>query len=168
MGVFGHFKKSEPELSNIEKRLNQMWALWAEGHADSSWRKLMTYQGEINNGGHDRYFLNTGNTGDLQKEMAILETVLPEKLQSNLRKAYAAYRALSEKESDGWAQAILEQCDVVKQHHTLMQILMGLLNTGFKLLAAEEAQPLVEMLDIFGMRDGLRRPMLMIKAFAGK
>lgn len=54
----------------------------------------MTYQGEINNGGHDQYFLNTGNKGDLQKKMAILETVLPEKLQSNLRKAYAAYRAL--------------------------------------------------------------------------
>ena len=95
MGVFGHFKKSEPELSNEEKRLNQMWALWAESHADFPWRDLMTYQGEINKGGHDRYFLNTGNTGDLQKEMVILETVLPEKLQSNLRKAYAAYRALS-------------------------------------------------------------------------
>lgn len=114
MGVFGHFKKSEPELSNKEKRLSQMWALWAEGHADLPWRELMTYQGEINNGGHDQYFLNTGNTGDLQKKMAILETVLPEKLQSNFRKAYAAYRALSEKESDGRAQAILEQCDVVK------------------------------------------------------
>ena len=146
-----------------------MWVLWAEGHADSSWRELMTYQGEINNGGHDQYFLNTGNTGDLQKKMAILETVLPEKLQSNLRKAYAAYRALSEKEPDEKTQAILEQCDVVKQHHTLMQILMGLLNTGFKLLAAEEAQSPVEMLDIFGMRDELRRPMLLlIKAFAGK
>lgn len=113
MGVFGHFKKSEPELSDEEKRLNQMWVLWAEGHADSSWRELMTYQGEINNGGHDQYFLNTGNTGDLQKKMAILETVLPEKLQSNLRKAYAAYRALSEKESDEKTQAILEQCDEV-------------------------------------------------------
>ena len=129
----------------------------------------MTYQGEINKGGHDRYFLNTGNTGDLQKKMAILETVLPEKLQSNLRKAYAAYRALSEKEPDGRAQAILEQCDVVKQHHTLMQILMGLLNTGFKLLAAEEAQSPAEMLDISGMGDELRRLMLLlIKAFAGK
>lgn len=42
-------------------------------------------------------------------------------------------------------------CNVVKQHHTLMQILMGLLNTGFKLLAAEEAQSPVEMLDIPGM-----------------
>lgn len=78
MGVFGHFKKSKPELSDEEKRLNQMWALWAEGHADSPWRELMTYQGEVNKDGHDQYFLNTGNTGDLQKKMAILETVLPE------------------------------------------------------------------------------------------
>ena len=55
-------------------------------------------------------------------------------------------------------------CDVVKQHHTLMQILMGLLNTGFKLLTVEEAQS-----PISGMRDELRRPMLLlIKAVAGK
>ena len=60
-------------------------------------------------------------------------------------------------------------CDGVKQHHTLTQILMGLLNTVFKLLTVEEAQSPVEMLDISGMRDELRRPMLlMIKAFAGK
>ena len=78
MGVFGHFKKGKPELSDEEIRLNQMWALWAEGHADSPWRELTTYQGEVNKGGHDQYFLNTGNTGDLQKKMAILETVLPE------------------------------------------------------------------------------------------
>ena len=71
----------------------------------------MTYQGEVNNGGHDQYFLNTENAGDLQKEMAILETVLPENLQSNLQKAYAAYRALNEKASDEKAQAVLEQCD---------------------------------------------------------
>lgn len=111
MGIFGLFKKRKPELSDEEKRLNQMWALWAEGRADSPWRELMTYQGEVNNGGHDQYFLNTENTGDLQKEMAILETVLPEKLQSNLQKAYTAYRALSEKASDEKAQAALEQCD---------------------------------------------------------
>ena len=53
-------------------------------------------------------------------------------------------------------------CDVVKQHHTLMQILMGLLNIVFKLLTAE-------MLDISGVGDELRRLMLLlIKAVAGK
>ena len=58
--------------------------------------------------------------------------------------------------------------DVVKQHHTLTQILMGLLNTGFKLLTVEEAQSPAEMLGISGMRDELRRSMLLIKAVAGK
>ena len=62
-----------------------------------------------------------------------------------------------------------QDCDVVKQHHTLTQILMGLLNTGFKLLTVEEAQSPAEMLGIPGMRDELRRPMLLlIKAVAGK
>ena len=57
----------------------------------------------------------------------------------------------------------------MKQHHTLTQILMGLLNTGFKLLTVEKAQSPAEMLDIPGMRDELRRPMLLlIKAGAGK
>lgn len=58
-------------------------------------------------------------------------------------------------------------CKVEKQHHTLTQILMGLLNNGFELLAVEEAEPSKEMLDIPGMRDELRRPMmLLVKAKA--
>lgn len=60
-------------------------------------------------------------------------------------------------------------CDVVKQHHTLTQILMGLLNNGFKLEAVEEAKPPKEMMDIPGMKDELRRPMmLLVKAVVKK
>lgn len=60
-------------------------------------------------------------------------------------------------------------CDVMKQHHTLTQILMGLLNQGFALAAVEEAQPPKAMLDIPGMADELRRPMmLLVKAIAQK
>lgn len=56
-------------------------------------------------------------------------------------------------------------CDVTKQHHTLTQILMGLLNNGFSLEIVEEAEPLKEMMYIPGMKDELRRPMmLLIKA----
>ncbi len=47
-------------------------------------------------------------------------------------------------------------CDVVKQHHTLTQILMGLLKNGFELKAVEEAQPPEEM------KDELRRPMMLL------
>ena len=58
-------------------------------------------------------------------------------------------------------------CDVAKQHHTLTQIVMGLLDAGFEIQALEEAMPPEEMMDIPGMEDELRRPMmLLIKAMA--
>lgn len=60
-------------------------------------------------------------------------------------------------------------CDVIKQHHTLTQIIMGLLNNGFKIEAVEEAEPPEDMMDIPGMKDELRRPMmLLVKARAKK
>lgn len=60
-------------------------------------------------------------------------------------------------------------CEVVKQHHTLTQILMGLLNSGFNLKAVQEAQPSKEMMSLPGMKDELRRPMmLLVKAAAEK
>lgn len=53
-------------------------------------------------------------------------------------------------------------CSVTKQHHTLTQILMGLLNSGFELQAVEEARPSEEMMDLPGMKDELRRPMMLL------
>lgn len=53
-------------------------------------------------------------------------------------------------------------CRVVKQHHTLTQILNGLLQCGFTLTAVEEAQPPEDMLDQPGMADELRRPMMLL------
>ena len=53
-------------------------------------------------------------------------------------------------------------CEVTKQHHTLTQILMGLLRQGFVLQAVEEAQPPQEMLDEPGMADEMRRPMMLL------
>lgn len=59
-------------------------------------------------------------------------------------------------------------CDVVKYHHTLTQILMGLLNSGFSLQAVEEVQPPQEMMNIPGMKDELRRPMMLLVKAAKK
>ena len=53
-------------------------------------------------------------------------------------------------------------CDVVKQHHTLTQILMGLLHHGFELKAVIEAEPSEELMEIPGMKDELRRPMMLL------
>lgn len=71
-----------------------MWELWGEGKADSPYAEVLTYQSEINNGGHDQYFFNIENTGDLKKELAVLNSVLPELLKKNLNAAYKAYVAL--------------------------------------------------------------------------
>lgn len=60
-------------------------------------------------------------------------------------------------------------CKVIKYHHSLTQILMGLLENGFAIQAVEEAMPPKEMLDLPGMKDELRRPMmLLVKAQAKK
>ena len=53
-------------------------------------------------------------------------------------------------------------CDVVKYHHTLTQILGGLLAAGFTLQAVEEAEPPAHMMDAPGMLDELRRPMMLL------
>ena len=52
--------------------------------------------------------------------------------------------------------------EVRKQHYTLQQILMGLLNSGLKLPASEEAQLPEERMEIPGMKDELRRPMMVL------
>ena len=51
---------------------------------------------------------------------------------------------------------------VTKQHHTLTQILGGLLQTGFRLEAVEEAMPPENMLSMPSMADELRRPMMLL------
>ncbi|MCI8516153.1 MAG: class I SAM-dependent methyltransferase [Hungatella sp.] len=53
-------------------------------------------------------------------------------------------------------------CQVEKYHHTLTQILGGLLRQGFILEAVEEAQPPEEMRQIPGMEQEMRRPMMLL------
>ena len=113
MGLFDLFKKKKVELTEEQRKWNKMWELWVEGQPDSPYAELMTYQSEINNGGHGQYFANVENTGDLQKEMMALETVLSSKLKENLKKAYEAYLVLEDTEGDEQAEAALEQCDDV-------------------------------------------------------
>lgn len=111
MGLFDFFKKRKAKLSDEQKKWNKMWDLWASGQVDSPYTELMTYQSEINNGGHDQYFVNVENVSDLRREMATLTTILPETLQQNLQIAYRAYIESSEKGIDQSADEILEKCD---------------------------------------------------------
>lgn len=59
-------------------------------------------------------------------------------------------------------------CEVVKQHHTLTDILMGLLQSGFAIEHVEEAQPPRQWLEQPGMADELRRPMMLLVRAAVK
>lgn len=51
---------------------------------------------------------------------------------------------------------------VKKQHHTLTQILNQLLQSGFSIEAIEEAMPPENMMNIPGMTDEMRRPMMLL------
>ena len=51
---------------------------------------------------------------------------------------------------------------VTKYHRTLTSYLMGLLNNGFQITAVVEPEPPEEMMDLPGMKDELRRPMMLI------
>ena len=53
-------------------------------------------------------------------------------------------------------------CEVMKQHHTLTQILNGLLLSGFIIEAVEEAHPSEDMMGLPEMKDEMRRPMMLL------
>ena len=111
MGLFDFFKK-KTELTEEQLKWNKMWELWAKNHTASPYTELMTYQSEINNGGHAQYFANVENIKDLQQEILSLQTILPSKLRETLEQAYRAYLKLKETD-DAEAEEILEHCDVL-------------------------------------------------------
>ena len=113
MGLFDIFKKKKVELTEEQLKWNKMWDLWVEGEVDSPYAELMEYQSQVNNGGHDQYFTDVENTGDLSKEISALEQILSAELKNNLNKAYKAYLILEKKEEDEEAEETLEQCDNV-------------------------------------------------------
>ena len=130
MGLFDIFKKKKFELTEEQLKWNKMWELWTEEKTKSPYTELMTYQSEINNGGHSQYFCNVDNASDLKKEMSALEEILTPLLRENLQKAYNADLILEEKE-DEEAEEILDQCDDVfyENEEQINRILQEYANT---------------------------------------
>lgn len=85
------FKDFEQHLSEEDRKWNKMLDLWTEGEAASPYAELLTYQGEVYNGGYYQYFCNVDATGDLRKEMSALRKILPPPLWLTLWLAYRAY-----------------------------------------------------------------------------
>lgn len=64
--------------------------------------------------------------------------------------------------SPGAREAVFLGETVVKQHHTLTQILMGLRRAGFALDVVEEAVPPEELRELPAMEGEMRRPMMLL------
>lgn len=82
---------------NTEKaqRYNKVWDLWAEEKLDDPIKYLLTYDSEVQNGGHRQYFDNCidGKTYEERKEIfTALKEQLSKGLYQNLRSAYEVYR----------------------------------------------------------------------------
>ena len=88
--------------------------MWCRGEADSPYGELMTYVGEVGNGGHTQYFTNTAL---LKADMEVLDAALPPVLRDNLRCAFDAFQ------NDG--EEILAHCDRVfgENEHLITAIL---------------------------------------------
>ncbi len=119
MGLFDIFKKKSASIKEAEKALppetmkfNKMWDLWADEQAKSPYQELMTYQTEVNNGGHSQFFVNVSNTGDLEAVVKEVLSILPETLSRNLEDAFSAYKKYDEVDDDKMDE-ILDDCDDV-------------------------------------------------------
>lgn len=117
MGFFDLFKKKKKTVLTEEQlKMNKLSDLLMEGKLESPYKEIMEYQGEVDNGGHDQYFFNIENTGDLKKHMETLYTILPEKLLENLKSAHRAYLVTEvndEGEEYDAAVEVMEGCDDV-------------------------------------------------------
>lgn len=110
--LFNLFKKKS-KITDKDLKWNRMWELWVEGKVVSPYSELMTYQSEINNGGHVQFFDNVARNSDLLNIMTELNGILSSALTDNIEKAYSAYLALEKNEDDEKAQEIIEKCDNV-------------------------------------------------------
>ena len=103
----------EDVISEADEKWNRIWDLWAEGEIESPYNELMTYQSEVNNGGHHQYFLNTENNGDVRKDIDALCTILSSVLTENIQTAFKSYVELEQDKNIEANEEILEQCDDV-------------------------------------------------------
>lgn len=117
--IFDLFKRRKNKtvetnvLSEAEEKWNKMWDLWANGEIESPYNEIMNYQGEVTNGGHYQYFLNTESNGDVRRELEILCNFLPDVMKDNLQSAFNAYLELEQDKNVDNNEAIIKKCDNV-------------------------------------------------------
>lgn len=117
MGFFDIFKKKQPSTTGVMPeiclKMGKMYELLDEGKLESPYAELSTYQSEVFDSGHNQYFANAQSRGGVEKEMSVLDQILPAKLKENLHKAYEMYCAFKGDENNEMRQKILDLFDDV-------------------------------------------------------
>ena len=123
MDIFTLFqKKTNPPAE--EEKLDKLWDLWEKNAVKSPYAQLMTYEAEVNNGGHSQYFFNLANCGDLKAEVDAIRPILPALLQDNLQRGYDAFAAqddICDEDND----ELFEECDNIfyENEHLIIAVL---------------------------------------------
>lgn len=132
MGLFDIFKKKKEKPLTAEERWNRTWELWEMGDLQSPLENLLTYESEVNNGGHSQYFFNVANGGDLASEVEAVLSVLPEPLRENLARGYAAFSAQNDI-SDDVNDELFEECDNIfyKHEQLIIDMIQKAADDGF-------------------------------------
>lgn len=132
MGLFNFLRKKTTPLTE-EERLDRLWELWEIGDLKAPCAQLMTYEAEVNNGGHGQYFFNIANTGDLKTEIDIILPMLPQLLRENLERGYRAFIGQDDI-SDDVNEELFEECDSVfyENKRLLIDVLKSCANSLLK------------------------------------
>lgn len=101
----GFFKKLFGKKSGggEDDKWNAMWVRWEEGGIPSPYNELLTYDDEMQSGGHLQFFLNrTLRHENIFAVMAALREVLPAGHADNVAQAYRQFCMLDiDTERDG-------------------------------------------------------------------
>lgn len=89
---------------------NKMVDLWVEEKLDSPYAELLTYDNEVNNGGHWQFFDNVSETDNLDRVVKVLLEVLPVDFKHILKSAYEEYKKDPDDE-EGNLTPFLDKCD---------------------------------------------------------
>ena len=97
MGLFAKIFKKKYRLTEDELKWNKMWDLWFEGELEQPISSLLTYDSEIQNGGHLQFFCNLEEDEEIELRDVLkqLKKILPEEFYVNLEKAYTEYKKLN-------------------------------------------------------------------------
>ena len=98
------------QLSEESLKWNKMIDLWVEEKLVSPYAELITYDSEVNNGGHWQFFDNVSESDNIERVVGVLLGVLPIEFKELLEKAYEEYKKDPD-DNEGNLSPLFDKCD---------------------------------------------------------